>query len=166
MKRPIVICGSQRFKDPLEGFIKVLENKGVIIFAPDFKYHRKKSIHQTEEKRLESDTYRMKVPGLVRDHFDNLEQAKSWLGLCLIFNPLSKDGRKQKYGYIGFNTSLEIGYAAALKMPIFMLRPHNEECVMTAVHKKEPKRIFTVDNPGSDPLDFEKVWDWLKRFVE
>lgn len=165
MKRPVVICGSQRFKQPLEEFIKFLESKEVVVFAPDFKYHRKKSIKQSEERRLKSDVYRLKVPGLVRDHFDNLEQAKSWMGLCLIFNPLSKDGKKQKYGYIGSNTQGEIGYAAGLKIPIFMLRPHQEEWIMTAVHKKEPKRIFTIANPTGEPLNFEQVWAWLSRFL-
>ncbi len=165
--RPLVICCSQRFKEELETLTSFLEKNGVLIFAPDFKRHRTDQIRKDEEKRLESESYRDKVPGLVWAHFNNLELVKNMGGVCLIFNPLSKGRHNKETGYVGSNTQGEVGYAAALKLTTIFLKPHSEKWMMTVAHEKDRKRIFTLAFPGKNPLeDLEFLWaSWLKPWL-
>ncbi len=165
--RPLVICCTQRFKPELETFVAFLEKKGVLVFYPDFKRHRTDHIRKDEEERLESESYRDKVPGLVWAHFNNLDLVKSLCGICLIFNPLSKGRQKKETGYVGSNTQGEVGWAGGLKLPTIFLKPHNEKWMMTVAHEKDRKRVFTLAYPGKDPLeDLEFLWErWLKAWL-
>lgn len=165
--RPLVICGSQRFKQELDRFVEFLEKKRVLIFFPNFAYHRKKFIRKKEVSRLKSRTYKNKVPGMVYAHLDNLDDVKGMNGICLIFNPRPGKEQRKKFGYIGFNTNFEAGYCRGVKLPILLLRPHEEECMMTVVHANDHKRVFTLKYTKADPLDFDFLWDnWLKGWLE
>lgn len=166
MSRPIVICCTQRFKEELEALTQLLRSKGVLVFAPDFKYHKSDTIKKDESERLESDTYRNKVPGLVWAHFNNLDLVHGMGGICLIFNPLSKGRQRNDYGYIGSNTQGEIGHANGLKMPVLLMRPHREKWIMTVAHERDPNRIFTNAVSGGDPLNNEEVYEkWLRYWL-
>jgi len=164
--RPIVICCTQRFKQELEEFIQLLRSKGVLVFGPDFKNHKSEFCKKDEGKRLESDTYRNKVPGLVWAHFNNLDLVHSMGGICLIFNPLSKGRKRHDFGYIGSNTQGEIGHANGLKMPLLLIRPHREKWIMTVAHERDRNRIFTNAVSGGDPLKYDEVYErWLRHWL-
>lgn len=165
--RPLVICGSQRFKTELDRFVLFLEKRGVQVFRPNFKHHRKRFSQKREELRLRSTSYRAKVPGLVWAHFNNLDLVKSLSGICLIFNPRPLKEQRKKYGYIGSNTQGEIGYAGGLKMPVIFLRPHEEKWIMTIAHENDRNRIFSLKHSKSNALDFDFVWqNWLKGWLD
>ena len=108
--RSVCICGSQRYKDEIRILAKRLRELGVpIVFEPNFERHRKEMINKPEEERLESKSYRDKVPGMVYEHFERLRKAD----VCYVYN---------KDGYIGVNTTLEIGFAHARDMIIYALQ--------------------------------------------
>jgi hypothetical protein len=114
--RPVVICSSQRFKDGVYEFAAGLERLGVpLVITPDFKRHSKKMIQKPEQRRLKTTSYKVKVPGWVFKHFRNIDMVARMGGVCLIYNPK---------GYLGFNTTLEVGRADGKNMPIFAFEPH------------------------------------------
>lgn len=163
--RPIVICCSQRFKAELERFVAFLEKRGVLVFYPDFKFHRKKIIKKPERLRPQSSP--RENSGLVLTHLDKINQVHSMGGVCLIFNPLPLEGQKKEFGYVGDNTLGEIFHSHAKEMPVMMLKPSDKHCATALVSKTERKMIFTVKYPKGNPLDYEFVWDnWLKSWLE
>jgi|SRR3989344_4436149 len=164
--RPVVICGSQRFKEELAGFLNFLKDKGVFVLAPNFRYHKKNFIAKEEVKRLTAKGYKNRVPGLVMAHFAQISQVHSMGGVCLIFNPIKRGQQAPHQGYIGSNTQAEIGYACAKQMPIILLRPHEEEWINAVAHSNSDKnRIFSLAHPKADPLDYELVYQWLLRWL-
>lgn len=111
--KSVVICGSQRFKKEIQKFADDLQELGVpIIFHPNFKRHRKDMISKQEKDRLKSKSYRLRVPGLVHEHFDRIRKAD----ICYVYN---------KDGYLGVNTTLEIGFAHGENMIIYALEPES-----------------------------------------
>ena len=110
--KSVVICSSQRFSDEVNQFSARLKKLGVpVVFIPNFK-NRKKSFANLDEKdRLASSkSYRDKVPMLAFQHFDRIRRAD----VCFIFN---------KDGYLGVNTTLELGFAHGRDMVIYALEP-------------------------------------------
>lgn len=164
---PVVVCCSQRFKDELDGFVVFMKKRGVKVFAPNFRRHRKRFIQKPEYLRLQSAAYKAKVPGMVWSHFHNLENVRSMGGICLIFNPRSGNSQKKRFGYIGSNTQGEVAFATALKMPVLMLKPHEEEWIMTVTHQPADKdRILTEKFPKANTMDFDYLWEnWLKGWL-
>ncbi len=72
---------------------------------------RKKTMLAKKEKdRLLSESYRVRVPAMVFEHFDRIRKAD----VCFIYN---------KGGYIGINTTLELGFAHGRDMRIYALEP-------------------------------------------
>ena len=65
-----------------------------------------------EKERLAIDEYRNRVPTMVLQHFDRIRRAD----ICYIYN---------KEGYVGVNTTLEIGFAHGKDMVIYALEPEN-----------------------------------------
>ncbi len=166
MQRPLVICCSQRFKDELDAFVEFLEKRSMLVYSPNFRYHRKDFIAKPEHLRLRSPGYKARVPGMVWSHFDHLREGANQSGVCLIFNPRPMNGQKKQFGYIGSNTQGEIGCAKGLGMPVLLMKPHEEEWVMTVAHQPaDPKRVFSIMHPRSSPEDFDKVFTWLKRWL-
>lgn len=109
--KSVVICGSQRYNDEINLFAARLRKLGVpIIFTPDFKYHRKNRLNAEEKERLTSRSYRQQIPGLVHQHLDRIRRAD----ICFVYN---------RDGYVGVNTTLEIGFAHGKEMIIYALEP-------------------------------------------
>jgi len=112
--KSVVICGSQRYKDEIKAFAVKLRKLGVpIVFEPNFERRPTKFLNATEAKRLESVAYRKQVPALPDEHFDRLRKAD----ICYVYN---------KEGYVGVNTTLEIGFAQGKNMIIYALEPEKE----------------------------------------
>lgn len=70
-------------------------------------------VNKEEKFRLRSKSYRDKVPAMVHQHFDRLRKAD----ICFVYN---------KDGYLGVNTTLEIGFAHGKNMIIYALEPERE----------------------------------------
>lgn len=165
--RPLIISCSQRTKPLLDDFVPFLEKRGVTVLYPNFKHHRKSMIVKSEVERLESRSYELKIPGMVRAHFKRIKEAKSLGGIGLIFNPVPGHGQKAPNGYIGSNTSGEIGAMEVLDMIVLFLRPHEERWIMeVAQYPPDKRRIFTLFCPKDDPTDWDSVWNkWLKGWL-
>lgn len=109
--KSVVICGSQRYKDEIRQFVNRLRKLGVpIVFEPNFDRQRKKFLAKEEKDRLMSKSYRDRVPAMVHEHFDRIRKAD----VCYIYN---------KNGYLGINTTLELGFAHGKNMIIYALEP-------------------------------------------
>ena len=107
--KSVCICGSQRFKEEIEFFANKLKELGVpAVFEPEFKDRSRTFLELPEAERLStSGEYRMKVPGLVHAHLQRIREAD----VIYVFNP---------NGYIGINTTLEIGFAHGLNKIIYV----------------------------------------------
>lgn len=109
--KSVVICGSQRFKDEIKAFAKRLRELGApIVFEPNFERRPKRFLQAAEHVRLASVSYRKQIPALVHEHFDRIRKAD----VCYIYN---------KNGYLGVNTTLELGFAHGKNMVIYALEP-------------------------------------------
>lgn len=109
--KSVVICGSQRYKNEIKKFAEKLRKLGVpIVFEPNFERQRKKLLTAKEKVRLQSRSYRDRVPAMVHEHFDRIRKAD----VCYIYN---------KKGYLGVNTTLELGFAHGKNMVIYALEP-------------------------------------------
>jgi hypothetical protein len=135
--KSVVICGSQRYKKEIIEFAKQLEHLGVpLVLIPDFRWTRDRMLSAHEAERLKSKRYRARLPGVVRGHLHKILKAD----VCFVYN---------RKGYIGVNTTLEIGAAAALNKFIFALEPD----------KSEPCRDILFDKIVSTP---EELVEYLK----
>lgn len=135
--KSVVICGSQRYKKEIIKFAKTLERLGVpIVLIPDFRWTRENTLNAREAERLKSERYRQRLPGMVRGHLHKILKADT----CFVYN---------KSGYLGVNTTLELGAAAALNKFIFALEPD----------KSEPCRDILFDKIVATP---EKLAEYLK----
>lgn len=107
--KSVVICGSQRYKNEIRAFAVKLQKLGVpIVFEPNFNRQRKAMLTKQEKDRLASKSYRDRVPAMVHEHFDRIRKAD----VCYIYN---------KNGYLGINTTLELGFAHGKNMVIYAL---------------------------------------------
>jgi hypothetical protein len=108
--KSIVVCGSQRFKDEIYDFSKKLTALGApIVLTPDFHSDIHQHLFQKNEReRMQNAAYRAQVPALVYAHFERMRKTD----ICFVYN---------KNGYLGVNTTLEIGYAHGKGMPIYAL---------------------------------------------
>ena len=112
--KSVVICASQRYKEEVRAFSNTLRKLGVpIVFEPNFERQRKKMLSKNEKDRLKSKSYRDRVPAMVHEHFDRIRKAD----ICYVYN---------KEGYVGVNTTLEIGFAHGKNMIIYALEPERE----------------------------------------
>jgi hypothetical protein len=166
MYRPLVICCSQRFKEELDSFVRFLKKRGVEVAYPNFRRHRKSLIHQPEQVRLRSESYKVKISGMVLSHLQRIRETAKRGGLCLIFNPKADKGQRKKYGYIGLNTTGEIFYSNANDVTVLMLRPHEEACIMALTAQIDPARIFSTQHPKASCEDWDYIWNhWLKEHL-
>ena len=136
--KSIVICGSQRFKEEIETFAKLLERKGVpVVFRPEFRDRTSEMANKPESERLMNDEYKLKVPGLVHAHLQRIRESD----VCYVYN---------KNGYIGVNTTLEIGFAHGLNKIIYTLESESkfeeggELCRQILFNKviKDPNELY------------------------
>ena len=132
--KSVAICCSQRFKMEMLQFSKDLERLGVsIVLIPDFRWHTKKRIRSPEQKRLKSQSYRRAIPGWVRGHLDKIRKVD----LVYILNI---------DGYMGVNTTLELGAAHILGKHVYA---HDWD-------KEEPCRNVLIDGLAKTPDDLVK----------
>lgn len=123
-------------------------------------------IGKSEQERLKSRIYEAKVPGMVRAHLQRIRQAHDLGGIGLIFNPLPDKRQKKEYGYIGRNTTLEIGAMEYANMVVLFMRPHQDPSIREVSMLPDKSRTFSAAYPTADPLDYDKVWDvWLKGWL-
>lgn len=109
--KSVVICGSQRYKEEIKQFAGKLRKLGVsVVFEPNFERQRVKMLTKAEKERLKSKSYRDRVPAMVHEHFNRIRKAD----VCFVYN---------KKGYLGVNTTLELGFAHGLNMIIYALEP-------------------------------------------
>lgn len=112
--KSVVICGSQRYKEEIKAFASKLRKLGVpIVFEPNFERQRKKMLKKKEKERLQSKAYRVRVPAMVHEHFDRIRKAD----VAYFYN---------KHGYLGVNSTLELGFAHGKNMVIYALEPERE----------------------------------------
>ena len=105
--KSIVILGSQRFKDEIDELAKDLEEFGATaVFKPEFKDRSRAMADMPESQRLQVPEYRLRIPGLVHAHLQRIREAD----VCYVYNP---------GGYVGVNTTLEIGFAHGLNKIIY-----------------------------------------------
>lgn len=144
--RSVVFCCSQRYKKEVREFIKELkeiaESKGIFIqvFEPDFEKRSEKFLKSEEKDRLKSRSYRKDMPGLVMAH---LYVRVARADVCFIFN---------KDGYIGTNTTLELGFAAGRNKIIYSIENlfatgedrHIEPCCRVVINEvvSTPEELF------------------------
>lgn len=116
--KSVVICCSQRFKEEMQEWREALEREHDIsvVLVPDFRWHSKKRIRSPEHRRLKSRAYRRAVPGLVRGHLDKIRKVD----VVFVLNI---------EGYMGINTTLELGAAHILgKLICAYERDRTEPC--------------------------------------
>ena len=107
--KSVVICGSQRYKEEIKTFAERLRKLGIpVVFEPNFEKQRRKMLTKAEKERLKVKSYRDRVPAMVHEHFDRIRKAD----VCYIYN---------KKGYLGLNTTLELGFAHGKNMIIYAL---------------------------------------------
>jgi len=108
--KSVVICGSQRYAKEIQEFGERLRWLGVPqVLEPDFKQDEKLFIKE-EKERMQSVAYRERLPYLVQKHLNNIRRAD----VCYIYN---------KEGYLGVNTTLELGLAHGKNIPIYAFDP-------------------------------------------
>lgn len=101
--KPVVVCGSKRYKSEIAQFCDELTSRGVLVFAPDF------TLVANEDQKYHSEYVTAKLfKGLTLEHFDWIRKAE----VCYVYN---------KDGYAGVSVTMEMAYAAALGKPIFSL---------------------------------------------
>ena len=109
--KSVVICGSQRYKGEIRSFVDKLKALGVgVVFEPNFQRQRTRMLKKKEKDRLLSKSYRIRVPAMVHEHFDRIRKAD----VCFVYN---------KEGYLGVNTTLEVGFAHGKNMIIYAFEP-------------------------------------------
>ena len=110
--KSVVICGSQRYMKEINEFAERLRFLGVPhVLVPDFEFEYSESLYTKEEKeRMQSVAYRKRLPLVVQKHMDNIRRAD----VCYIYN---------KDGYLGVNTTLELGLAHGKNMAIYAFEP-------------------------------------------
>ncbi len=108
--KSVVICGSSRYIDEINQFAARLKQLGAsLVFTPNFNTRRKSFMTTLEEReRMESKTYRTQLPAFVLQHIDRIRKAD----ICFVYN---------KGGYLGVNTTLELGFAHGREMLIYAL---------------------------------------------
>lgn len=98
-----------RHSEEIEEFADRLRQLGVpLVLVPDFGNLRRDFREMPEHKRLTSQDYKKQVPELVLRHFDRIRKAD----VCFVFN---------RNGYLGVNTTLEVGFAHGRDMVIYAL---------------------------------------------
>lgn len=106
--KSVVLCGSQRYKDAIDQFADDLEKLGVVaVFKPEWKDRAQSVADMQEQERLKIPEYKVRIPGLVHAHLQRIREAD----ICYVYNP---------EGYVGVNTTLEIGFAHGLNKIIYV----------------------------------------------
>ncbi len=111
--KSVCILGSQRFKDEIDEYTKQLESRGITVFAPEFKDRSRAMADMPESQRLQVPEYRLRIPGLVHAHLQRIRESD----VCFVYNPK---------GYVGVNTTIEIGFAHGLNKILYTLEEETD----------------------------------------
>lgn len=98
MSPTVVLCGSRRYKPAILAFAGELRSLGVRVLVP--------FLNERAWEDIPEDFQTYAALGLTLDHFRKIDLADA----VYIFN---------EDGYAGPSTTLELGYAVAVKKPIF-----------------------------------------------
>jgi len=105
----ITVCGSLKFKSEMESFAKELISKGLVVRYPTFESQKVADSYLNADPQ----TQKVMVMGWTYNHFQWIKESD----YVFVFN---------KEGKCGNSTTLEIGYAKALGIPVVALE-HDEE---------------------------------------
>lgn len=119
----ITICGSITHADDMLAAKKQLEDLGYEVETPDLSEKKQVLIESDEERQKNKDR-------LMRQHLDKIRHSDA----ILIFN---KD-KKGISGYVGGNTLMEMGFAYAQQIEIFMLRDAKEMGYADEIYGVQP----------------------------
>jgi len=119
MLQKIAIGGSMKFRSLIKTTMEKLENLGYTPLFPNLNYssENKDAALAIEEKNK-----------LARDHYKAVEEADA------VYFILPE-------GYMGTSCKIELGYALALKKPIYFSEPTNDMAI-----DGYPKKIISLDN--------------------
>jgi len=104
--KSVVICASKKYKEEVQKFVDRLRDLGVIVYDPNINKPTDEEDHDFRDEH----TRNMVFLGLTLEHFRKERKAD----VCFIYN---------QNDYMGVSTTLELGYAVALDMPIYALSP-------------------------------------------
>jgi hypothetical protein len=104
--RSVSVCGSGRFKSLIHDVCAELDARGIVTLKPPL-HEMTFADALTEEQRL------LAWKGATFAHLQRVAIAD----ICLLINP---------GGYLGAGTTLELGYAVALRKLIISLQPDTE----------------------------------------
>ncbi len=107
--KSVVICGSSRFASEMREFAAKLKELGVVVYEPHL--YRAAGGVWNEIKEFDRQFVAL---GLTHDHFYKMQMAD-------VVYVMNKDG------YAGVSTTMEIGYAVALKKPVYAFEEADEE---------------------------------------
>lgn len=107
--KSVTICSSNRFAKEAIAFAAKLKKSGVTLYEPHFYTYRHGGLD-----KVEGHNKKFIAMGLTLDHFRKIEKADA----VFFYN---------KGGYFGNSTTLELGYASALKKPVYVLTDKDEE---------------------------------------
>ena len=113
----IVICGSMRFAYQMDKVRKQLEERGHVVFVPEFvdKFINGRLSWKLGTLSEKEGAEKKKQHDLIRKHYRKIKKADA----ILVLN-YTKRGVKN---YIGGNSFLEMGFAYILKKKIYLLNP-------------------------------------------
>lgn len=114
--KSVVICGSRRFKKEIRKLEKILQEKGVVVYAPFLNMNR-------GIDKLENDLKRYAFTGLTLHHMEYIRKAD----VVYIYN---------KNGYMGNSGTMELGAAVVLGKPVYALEDDNTEMCRKVVFDK------------------------------
>lgn len=126
--KSVVICGSRRFEREIREFAGKLKEAGMVVFEPILFDSKKDTSKEVSEK-----TKYLRRCGVTLHQFVQIRKAD----VCYIFN---------KDNYIGFSTTAEMGYAAALDKPIYSKEKDTQD----------PPRGILIDEVISTPEELLK----------
>ncbi len=111
--KSVCILGSQKYKDEIDELTKKWEALGIEVFSPEFKDRSRVMADAPESERLQHPEYRMRIPGLVHAHLQRIREAD----VVYVYNP---------NGYVGVNTTIEIGFSHGLNKIIYTLEEETD----------------------------------------
>ncbi|MFK7804805.1 MAG: nucleoside 2-deoxyribosyltransferase [Anaerolineae bacterium] len=109
----ITICGSMAFIDEMEQLASELQSGGFETYTPQ------RSENDLNWDNLSAEEANKRKRGFIDEHLALIRQSD-----YLLIANYAKNGIK---GYIGANTLMEIAFAYALNIPIFVLHPIGEQ---------------------------------------
>ena len=125
MSPTVVFCGSRRYKPAILAFADELRRLGVRVIVP--------FLNERAWEGIPADFQTYAALGLTLDHFRKIDLAD----VVYVFN---------EDGYAGPSTTLELGYAVAVKKPIYARTQDQERTrnVLYAGFAATPQELYDL----------------------